>query len=193
MNGEFLWEIIWSILWPPKGIIYLEAQVLMWIYAFTKVWLMHNGYILLIGVGIILAISYAVFGNTRRGTHRITFHRILHTIIRWLTNIVFAWFFLVYGAACGTVVGNTGENNASYSYSRRVHVGPIWNVVHNFSRVSLHFHLGRGIFRIFYRLLGFVPRFNNQTEERTRRIIARALAMVVIFWGIWMIPYDLTH
>lgn len=193
MNGEFVREILWSLFWPPKGIIYFETQVLMWIYTLIKVWLIHNGYILLIAAAIIFAISCAVFGNTRVRMPRMMFHRVWNSFLRVLTNIVFAWFFLVYGATCGEVRGNNGENNATISYSRRVHTGPIWNVVHNFSRLSLHFHLGRGIFRLFYWVLGFIPRFRNGLEERTRRTIARVLAMVVIFWGVWMIPYDLTH
>ena len=194
MNGEFLWEIIVSIIWPPKGIIYMEVQALMWLYTLIKVWLINNGYLLLIGLGIVLAISYSVFGNARPRVPRMGFHRIWHTIIRGITNITFAWFFLIYGAGWGDLNGNNGANNATYTYTRRVHAGPVWNVVHNFSRVSLHFHLGRGIFRIFYRLLGCVSRFNNNpNEERTRVIIARVLAMLVIFWGVWMIPYDLTH
>lgn len=192
-SGEFFKEILLSLLWPPKGIIYMETQILMWLYAIVKVWLKHNGYVLLIGAGIIFAISCAVFGNTRVRMPRMAFHRIWSTIARVVTNIVFAWFFLIYGAARGEVRGNAGQNNATISHSRRVYVGPVWNVVHNFTRISLHFHLGRGLFRLFYRLLGLIPRLSNENGERSRRVIARLLAMVVIFWGVWMIPYELTH
>lgn len=189
--GQYLWEFFLSLIWPPKGIIYLETQILMWIYATGKVWLLKNIPLLLIAGAIIFAISSTVFGRTRIHMRHGIFHRFFGTILRVLTNIAFAWVFLIYGAAAGQVNTDNGENNARISYTRRVHTGPIWNVVHSFTRLSLHFHLGRGLFRLFYRLLGHISSLRN--NDRNRVIFARILAFVVIFWGVWMIPYDLTH
>lgn len=193
--GEFLISVIKDLLWPPSGIIYAEVQILMQTYALIKVWLMHYGYVLLIGAAIIFAISCAVFGNTRVRFPRPMFNRFFGTLGRLIVNIVFAWIFLFYGAFAGNETNNNGEENARLSYTRRVHTGPIWNVVHSFTRVSVHFHLGRGIFRLFYRLLGFIPRFNQEDDKilRTRRYIARFLAFLVIIWGVWRLPYELTH
>lgn len=190
-TGQFLWNVFLSLIWPPKGIIYFETQVLMWIYAFCKVWLIHNMPIIIMAAAIIFVIGSVVFGRTRPHMPRGMFHRVFGTIFRIFTNIIFAWGFLIYGAAIGQVDNTNGEANARISYTRRVHTGPIWNVVHSFTRLSLHFNLGRGIFRLFFYLLGFIPRLRE--NSRTRGIIARVLTFVVIFWGVWMIPYDLTR
>lgn len=189
--GEFLWDVFLSLIWPPKGIIYFESQVLLWIYAYVKVWVIHNMPILLMAAAIIFVIGCAGFGRTRPHMPRLFWHRAFRTILRVLTNIIFAWGFLVYGALAGQVNNTNGENNANISYTRRIHTGPIWNVVHSFTRLSLHFHMGRGIFRLFYRLLGNISMLRE--NERNRTIIARVLTLIVIFWGVWMIPYDLTH
>lgn len=190
-TGQFLWEVFLSLIWPPKGIIYFETQVLMWIYAYSKVWLTHNMPIIIMAAAIIFVIGCAVFGHTRPHMPRGIFGRVFGTIFRVLTNIIFAWGLLIYGAAVGQVDNANGEANARISYTRRIHTGPIWNVVHSFTRLSLHFYLGRGIFRLFFYLLGFIPRLRE--NSRNRGIIARVLTFVVIFWGVWMIPYDLTH
>lgn len=190
-TGQFLWEVFLSLIWPPKGIIYFEAQVLMWIYAYCSAWLNHYMPLILMAAAIIFAISCGVFGRTRMHMPRGIVHRFFHTIIRLVVNILFAWFFLIYGALAGQVNNANGENNAQISYTRRVYTSPIWNIVHSFTRLSLHFHLGRGIFRFFYRLLARIP--SLQGNNRRREIIARVLTLVVCLWGIWNLPYDLTH
>ena len=190
-TGQFLWDVFLSLIWPPKGIIYFETQVLMWIYAYSKVWLIHNMPMIITAAAIIFVIGCAVFGRTRLHMPRGMFPRVFGTIFRVLTNIVFAWGLLIYGAAVGQVDTADGEANARITYTRRIHTGPVWNVVHSFTRLSLHFYLGRGIFRLFFYLLGFIPRLRE--NARNRGIIARVLTFVVIFWGVWMIPYDLTH
>lgn len=190
-TGQFLWEVFLSLIWPPKGIIYLETQVLMWIYAFCKVWLIHNMPTIIVALSIIFVIGCVVFGRVRPHMPRGSFHRIFGTIFRVITNIIFAWGMLIYGATAGQVNNTNGENNARISYTRRVRTGMIWNVVHSFTRLSLHFYLGRGIFRLFYRLLGYIPRIRE--NDRVRTIVARILTLVIVLWGVWMIPYDLTH
>lgn len=190
-TGQFLWEVFLSLIWPPKGIIYLETQVLMWIYAFCKVWLIHNMPTIIVALAIIFVIGCVFFGRVRPHMPRGRFHRIIGTIFRVITNIIFAWVMLIYGATAGQVNNTNGENNARISYTRRVRTGMIWNVVHSFTRLSLHFYLGRGIFRLFYRLLGYIPRIRE--NNRVRTIVARILTLVIILWGVWMIPYDLTH
>lgn len=172
----------------PMGIIRFENQLIMAIYAYAKVWLLYYIPTVLIGAVIIYAISSAVFGRTRICVHGGTFRRVFGAIIRVLTNIVFAWGLLIYGAAVGRVDNANGEANARITYTRRVHTGPIWNVVHTFTRISLHFNLGRGLFRGFFWALGFIPRLRD--NSRIRSIIARVLTFVVIFWGAWKIPMD---
>lgn len=193
--GAYMWDILVSIAreilrGEPMGIIRFENQLIMAVYAYVKVWLLNYIPVILIGAAIIFMIGTAVFG--RPGIHRPRglFHRVFGTIFRVFTNIIFAWGFLIYGAAVGQVDSTAGEENARITYTRRVHTGPIWNVVHTFTRISLHFNLGRGIFRMFFYLLGFIPALRR--NARTRGIIARVLTFFVILWGIWMIPFDWT-
>lgn len=172
----------------PMGIIRFENQLIMAIYAYAKVWLLYYIPTILIVAAIIYAISSAVFGRTGIHVRGGVFNRVLGTIVRVLTNIVFAWGLLCYGAAVGQVDNTNGEENARITYTRRVHTGPIWNVVHTFTRISLHFNLGRGIFRAFFWVLGFIPRLRE--NSRVRGIIARVLTFGVILWGFWLIPGD---
>ena len=172
----------------PMGIIRFENQLIMAIYAYAKVWFLYYIPAIAIVAVIIYAISSAVFGCTRICVRGGMFHRFFGTIMRVLTNIVFAWGLLIYGAAVGQVDNANGEANARITYTRRVHTGPIWNVVHTFTRISLHFNLGRGLFRLFFWALSFIPRLRD--NSRVRGIIARVLTFVVIFWGAWKIPMD---
>lgn len=174
----------------PMGIIRFENQLIMAIYAYAKVWFIYYIPAILIGAAIIYAISSAVFGRTRIHVRGGMFHRVFGTIMRVLTNIFFAWGLLCYGAAAGQVDNTNGEENARITYTRRVHTGPVWNIVHTFTRISLHFNIGRGLFRLFFWALGFIPRLRD--NSRIRGIIARVLSFVVIFWGAWEIFADWT-
>lgn len=193
--GQYLWDILVSIAreilsGEPMGIIRFENQLVMAVYAYCKVWLIHYMPVLIMVAAIIFMIGSAVFGRTRPHMPRGILHRVFGTLFRVFINIIFAWIFLIYGAVAGHVNGNNGENNATISYTRRIHTGPIWNVVHSFTRLSLHFYLGRGIFRLFYRILGYIPRLRE--DGRVREYIARALTLLVILWGFWKIPADWT-
>lgn len=190
-TSRFIWEVFLSLIWPPKGVIYFETQVLMWIYAYSKVWLIHNMPTIIAAIAVVFVIGCAVFGRTRPHMPHGMFHRVFGTLFRVLTNILFAWGLLIYGAAVGQIDTTDGEANARISYTRRIHTGRVWNVAQSFTRLSFHFWLGRAIFRLFFRLLGYIPRLRG--NARMRGIIARVLTFVVIFWGVWMIPYDLTH
>lgn len=172
----------------PMGIIRFENQMIMAVYAYAKVWLLNYIPVILVVAAIIYAINSAVFGHTRIHVRGGMFNRIFGTIVRVLTNIIFAWGFLCYGAAVGQVDNTNGEENARITYTRRIHTGQIWNVVHTFTRISLHFNLGRGIFRAFFWALGFIPRLRE--DSRTRSIISRVLTFAVILWGVWLIPLD---
>lgn len=193
--GAYMYDILVSIArevlrGEPMGIIRFENQLVMAIYAYVKVWLINYLPVILIGVAIIYMIGAGVFGRTRIHVHGGTFQRVFGTIMRVITNIIFAWGLLIYGAAVGQVDNANGEENARITYTRRVRTGPIWNVVHSFTRISLHFNIGRGLFRAFFWVLGFIPRLRD--NSRIRGIIARVLTFVVIFWGVWLIPFDWT-
>lgn len=193
--GEYMYDILVTIgreilRGEPMGIIRFENQLVMAIYAYAKVWLIHYLPVIIIGLAIIYMIGAGVLGRTRIHVRGGAFQRIFGTIVRVITNILFAWGLLIYGAAVGQVDNANGEANARITYTRRVHTGPIWNVVHTFTRISLHFNIGRGLFRGFFWVLGFIPVLRD--NSRTRSIIARVLTFGVIFWGAWMIPFDWT-
>ena len=174
----------------PMGIIRFENQLIMAIYAYAKTWILYYIPAILIGAAIIYAVRMAVLGRTRIHVRGGFFNGFFGTILRFLTNVIFAWGLLIYGAAVGQVDNADGEANARITYTRRIHTGPIWNVVHTFTRISLHFNIGRGLFRAFFWALGFIPRLRDNSRERS--IIARVLTFVVIFWGAWKIPMDWT-
>ena len=174
----------------PMGIIRFENQLIMAIYAYAKTWVLYYIPVILIGAAIIYALRSVIFGQTRIHVRGGMFNRAFGTIVRVLTNLFFAWGLLVYGAAVGQVDNTNGEENARITYTRRVHTGPVWNVVHTFTRISLHFNIGRGLFRGFFWVLGFIPRLRE--NSRVRGIIARVLTFTVIFWGAWKIPMDWT-
>lgn len=193
---RFLFEVVLSLLWPPKGIIYFEEQVLQWIYAFGKVWLLNNAPTIIVIVTIYLLIMYVVFERRHHHRrHRGMLGRVIGFVGRFLTALFFTWGFLIYGALRGNLVEeenpDRGEANARYNITRTVYRGRVWSIVQPFTRISLHFRLGRWLYRGSYRLLGHIAymRMNDQV----RRTTARVLAMVVILWGVWNIPYDLTH
>ena len=174
----------------PMGIIRFESQMIMAIYAYAKTMILYFIPTILICVAILYALRSVVFGRTRIHMRGGMFNGFFGTIMRVLTNIFFAWGFLIYGATVGQVDNANGEANARITYTRRIHTGPIWNVVHSFTRISLHFHIGRGIFRAFFWSLGFIPRVRD--NARVRDIIARFLTFAVILWGFWKIPMDWT-
>lgn len=184
--------ILRNLLWPPKGIIYMEEQLLQWLYVFARTFLYDNMPNIIILTTLYILLVYIVFDRPYR-PHPIGGHvmrRILGFLLRFITTVFLSWFFLIYGATCGQLRGNIGEENARIHYR----IGPrtlIGRAVFSFTRLSLHFRFGRGIYRIAYRILGLIPPVRR--NARVRSILARVLAMVVVLWGVWNIPYDLTH
>lgn len=193
MTGfEFLMYVVWSLIWPPKGIIYFEEQLFQWIFAFGSVWMMHNMASIIIAITIYFLFAYIVF--ERRGCHRhgITAGRsILNFVFRMCVTIAMSWFMLIYGAVRGQINGNRGENNARVTTNITYRRGRFYNVVQSFVRLSVHFQIGRGLYSLAYRLLRYIPFM--QDNDRARHITARIIALVIILWGVWNIPYDLTH
>ncbi len=193
--GLYLWDILQEIIQEifqgePMGIIRFENQFVMATYAYIKAWLIHYMPLIIMSAAIIFVIGCAVFGRTRFHMPRGFFPRIFGTIFTVFINILCAWGLLIYGAVAGQVNNDRGENNARITHTRRIYTSRIWNIVHSFTRLSLHFHLGRGIFRLFYRILGYIPRLREAT--RAREYIARALTLLVILWGTWEIRADWT-
>lgn len=174
---EFFLQVLWQVIWPPKGIIYMEEQVLQWCVAIAHSWLQQYGYTIFIILGIGMALSYAI-GQSNVYPRGRTIRRMIRNIWNWIVRIAFAWLFLLYGAVRGTmtIAEETQE-------TRRL--------LHRHAHRSWHYRLGRWLSRIAYRLLGHVGLIAR--NEQMRRIIARTIALVICLWGVWNIPYDLTH
>ena len=181
MTGlEFFLHVLWQIVWPPKGIIYMEEQAVQWIVAITHEYLLHYGYILIILFGFWIPFSSVFkFPKVRYGR---SFSRMLNSLLNIVIRILFAWVFLIYGALASDDNGNRGEANVQI----RRRIG-----FHTLRHTSLHFRLGRWLYRTAYRLIGYIPAI--QRNDRIRHILARVIAMMIILWGVWHIPYDITH
>ena len=184
--------IIWNLLWPPKGIIYMEEQIFQWGYVFAKAYIYDNMPNIIILATLYILFVYILFDRPYRPHHAggHLMRRIIGFLLRLLTTIFLSWFFLVYGALRGQLRGNRGEGNARISYGLRPRT-LVGRAIFSFSRLSLHFRLGRGIYRIFYRILGIIPPVRR--NARVRSILARVITLLIVLWGVWNIPYDLTH
>lgn len=191
MTGfEMLMSILWQVIWPLKGIIYMEEQILQWGLAFALVYFKHYGYMLLIVAALYFVVTYIVLSRTPH--MRIHTGRMLHFVITILCVILGAWVLLIFGALVGNH-GNRGENVARGTLNHRTPLFGGWAIVRSITYVSLHFRLGRAIYRGFYRLIGYIPFFGRTENARFREVVARVLALFVILYGAWNIPYDLTH
>lgn len=188
MTGfEFLLYVLWSIVWPPKGIIYMEEQAIQWLVAFSHAWIKINGAAIIMVIAIYMVIMFVVFERRPHvGRGGGLLRRILRFVLDFIVVVLFAWIFLIYGALRGEVNGNRGESNARVEHNVRR-----FGMTYRFIRLSMHFRLGRAIYRFFHWLIGYIPVIAR--NNRARDIIARGLALVVILWGVWNIPYDLTH
>ena len=190
-NFKFFMHILFTIVWPIKGIIYMEEQALQWCYAYLSVLLANYGYVFLILFGIALMISMEHYRHVLRGTANIVFA----TIIQFFTiilNVLLAWCYLVYGAINGRM---DDSHQPHRLYVRRA---PHNHIVLRFeeNNTTLHYRMGRGLYRIFFNGLTALSRFRIfrfLQRRQTRSILARGLALVIIVWGMWHIPYDLTH
>lgn len=159
---EMILMILFNVVWPPKGIIYMEEQLLQWGIALLK------GYsteimvivITIFGIGMLLySANLSRYFRRVRGSIRHLGFGLLYAI----RNILFAWYYLVWGAIHGRV--DRSEHG---------------------SRTSLHYRFGRWLYRMLYI---YVFRFIH--NNRVREIVSRVIALVIIFWGVWNIPGDL--
>ncbi len=188
---EFLMMVLGSIFsLPVKGIIYAEEQFLQWHIVLGGVYLQR----LMPTIITILAIYFVimtVFANRQHPFHGGHHHfgNILHHIWRFVVTIVFAWFFLLYGVVAGN--NEQAQRSATTTYTYRRRFGRMFEGVNTFTRVSLHFRLGRWLYNILYRVLGHIPALER--NARVHRIVALTIALVICLWGVWNIPYDLTH
>lgn len=190
-NFKFFMHILFTIVWPIKGIIYMEEQALQWCYAYLSVLLANYGYVFLIIIGIALVISMEHYRHVLRGTANIVFA----TIVQFFTiilNVLLAWGYLIYGAVNGRM------DDSHQPHRLYVHRAPHNRITLRFeeNNTTLHYRMGRGLYRIFFNGLTALSRFRIfrfLQRRQTRSILARGLALVVIVWGMWHIPYDLTH
>lgn len=190
-NFKFFMHILFTIVWPIKGIIYMEEQALQWCYAYLSVLLANYGYVFLILFGIALVISMEHYHRVLRGTANIIFATIIQ-VFTVILNVLLAWGYLIYGAVNGRM------DDSHQPHRLYVHRAPHNRIVLHFeeNNATLHYRMGRGLYRIFFNALTALSRFRIFAflqRRQVRSVIARCIALVIIVWGMWHIPYDLTH
>lgn len=195
---EYLLVIIRSLLWPPKGVILFEEQVFQWCYATLKMYLINGGIPqIMIAFAIYAVIMFVVFEQGPR-------HHMHHVACRGIGNIIgfisrlifvifFGWIMLIYGTLFGGLRGEENENDprATQNISIHRHWGRFVNITQSFTRLSWHFRFGRWIFRSVYNITDHINFITSR--PRMHRTIARIIALFIIIYKAWEIPYLLTH
>jgi len=176
----------------PNGIIYLEEQFLQACYVFLFVYIKnYGGAILVLLLGIYMALN-VVFQRRFLPPH---FHRhgfgFIRIILIPITTILLSWVLLIAGFITGIRGNNFMEEAARGTYTHRSRPILGWTVVRTITRVSLHYRFGRWLTMSINRLLMRIPVL--ATRRRVCMAITIVIMLVIIFWGAWRIPYDLTH
>ena len=179
---EMILQMLFDVVWPIKGIIYMEEQVIQWCLAWVLYYTDSLGVIVIILFGIGMMLSSYNLGGYFRNVRNFGL-RMLLGFLATILNILLAWFFLVWGAIRGTLANAERTNvHRMEVHGRHMH----YRVIHG--RSGLHYRMGRGLYRLIYT---YVFRFIG--NNNVRMILSRALALLIILWGVWNIPYDLTH
>lgn len=192
---EYLILIIRSLLWPPKGIILFEEQVLQWGYATLKVYLQFHMPNIICVIAIYMIAMFVLFERMPNITH--TAHHLVRHIIsfifRLLFVVFFSWGMLIFGAVAGRLRGEEVERDSRAVQNVNINVyRSRWiTITQSFTRLSWHFRLGRWLFRVAYLLLGHIEFIRR--NPTVHRFFARGIALFVCVYGAWEIPYLLTH
>ena len=194
---EYMALIITSLLWPPEGIILMEEQLLQRLYATIKAYLTYGGAManILIAFAVYAVIMYVIFERRNVVGHMLHrgIRRIVAFIGRLLFVIFFSWGMLVFGAVGGMLRGEGPEDDprARQNITIRRHYFHFIDVSQTFTRISWHFRFGRWLFRTVHWLLGHIGVI--AARPRLHRFLARAIAIFIIIYRAWEIPYLLTH
>ncbi|MDO4189965.1 MAG: hypothetical protein Q4D29_13350 [Lachnospiraceae bacterium] len=186
--GGFLMMVLQHIMWPLKGIIYAEEQFVLWHIVLGAGLMTQVVPMLITAMAIYFVIVFVVIGRERpHGPHHHV-GGVLRTLLTGLGAIAFSWFFLLLGVWAGESAEAQRAATTTYTYRRRF---GRWEGVRSFTRVSLHFRLGRGLYRLMHRAIGHIPVIAR--DARVHRAVALIICLVICLWGVWNIPYDLTH
>ncbi len=195
--GYMLWCLGEILREPFSGIMEFEVMLLKCVVVYARVALEAYGSILLTLLAIYV-IVYFVLANRMPHFH-MHVGRWIGIIVSVITEFFFAGLMLILGGAIGNN-GNRGERYAQVNIQHRTHPVAGWSFGRTITHLSLHFQLGRLVFRGFYWLVGLIPIFRNAAiladPVRGPRMIqihiaiARILALALILWGFWRIPAD---
>lgn len=185
---ETLKTFLLHIFWPVKGIIYLEVYLLTWIFWMSWVYFSVYGVILLIVATVLfaLAVTFNRVCQLRRAGARLA-GAVFHSVIGVITAIFRAWWYLLVGVVNGRVATAADQH---LPRSIRFDHGRFRRRRLNNDELPLHYLLGRGLYRLFYRLIALIPGLNG--HQNVVATIARILGLVVVLWGVWDIPRFLT-
>lgn len=185
--GEFLQMVFANIatLFPFLGIIRFEEQFVLWHIALGSVTIGNLMPRIITVLAIYFVVAYAVFGNQHpfRGGHHLHLGGVLRTLWRFIVVVAFSWFFLLYGVVCEYRAAN-GQDVSTDVGNATIHGHHRFGT---YTRISLHFRIGRWLFRGINWFLGL---FLHNVRVRTG--IAIAIALTICLMGFWEIPADLS-
>lgn len=185
---ETLKHFLLHLFWPVKGIIYLEVYLLLWIFWMSGVFLPDYGQILLIIVTVLfaLAVTFNRVCQLKRAGAELA-GAVFHSVIGVITAIFRAWGYLLLGVINGRIATSADQH---LPWSIRFEHGRFRRRRLHDDELPLHYLLGRGLYRLFYRLISLIPGLNG--HQNVVATIARILGLVVVLWGVWDIPTFLT-
>ena len=185
---ELLLYILSNVFWPLKGIIMMEERFILYT---LSIGLIYFGNFLGVVFIMVFAIVLAITLNLRRTWNGFLgfMATFIVEFIAFIFNITFAWFYLVYGAINGRM--NESHVPRRLTVRRNRHRVNIAFVANN---PGIHYRLGRGIYRLFYRFFSWIIHSLNLTLSNTMiSATSRIFTLIVILWGIWYLPGDIAN
>lgn len=183
-TSQLIAKILKGLVWPPKGIIYIEAYLLAWVYGFARAYLIHYGSVLLIVLAIIMAISTTI--GTPPGHLRRSIWRFVRNVLMQLLVICFrvltAWIYLCIGIFNGRMA-NTHQPPTLRVHAGGPHLRFVWDTNH----LAWHYRFGRWLYRRFNNLLSRIPNINSRFASLSA-ILARVICAILVLWNIWDLP-----
>lgn len=174
---EFFSYFLKNLVWPLKGIAFVEFYLLAWVWAFAKDAFITYGIIGLIILTIIFAIR-TTMGIPRSSRRDHILRHIIIFFIAIVLRVLLAWVYL----GVGVFNGRLDETHIPRTL-RIERVGPQIRLRFE-NHATLHYRLGRWVYRRLYTLIGRIPNINPNWVT----VLARIIGGMICFWGVWRIP-----
>lgn len=187
MTGfEYLGLILKDLVLPPKGIIPAEIILILRAMAHMQALLELYAPTIITAFAIYFVIAFVVFERMpHRHHHGGIVARIIGFLITFIVTVAFAWGFLLAGLIAGMVGGDferRAQQNANIELNYRRPITRNTSVIYRITRLSIHFRIGRGIYRLFYRLIGRIRVMRNHREIQS--FLAMTGSLIIFFMGM---------